>query len=124
MALADFENLNELNKQMDNLLADLTEKETQVLESIAGNNTAEQVAEKLDISEDAVSGHLRQILNKLVANDQAQAVIEAAQRSLPSMIRRPLKKDGKAADYVTRAEFDEFKDNLMERLKSLLGELA
>ncbi len=124
MVIADFENFNELNKQMDNLLADLTEKETQVLESIAGDNNIEQIAEKLNISEDAVSRHLRQILNKLVANDQAQAVIEAAQRSLPSMIRRPLKKDGKAVDYVTKAEFDKFKDQLMERLKSLLGELA
>lgn len=124
MVLADFENLDELNKQMDNLLADLTEKEIKVLETIADNNNIEQVAAKLSISEDTVSRHLRQILNKLVANDQAQAVIEAAQRSLPSMIRRPLKKGGKGADYVTKAEFDEFKDHLMERLKSLLGELA
>jgi RNA polymerase sigma factor (sigma-70 family) len=124
MVLADFENLNELNKHMDNLLADLTEKEKQVLESITGDNTAEQVAAKLGISEDNVSRHLRQILNKLIANDQAQVVIEAAQRSLPSMIRRPLKKGGKTTDYVTKAEFDEFKDHLMERLKSLLGELA
>lgn len=124
MVLDDFENLNELNRQMDNLLADLTEKEIQVLESIAGNDNIEQVAAKLSINEDTVSRHLRQILNKLVANDQAQAVIEAAQRSLPSMIRRPLKMGGKVADYVTKAEFDEFKDHLMERLKSLLGELA
>jgi hypothetical protein len=68
--------------------------------------------------------HLKLILNKLVANDQAQAVIEAAQRSLPSIIRRPLKKDGRDVNYVTKAEFNEFKDQLMERLKSLLGGLT
>jgi two-component system response regulator DevR len=123
LALAEFESLSELNEHMDNLLAQLTAKETQVLEAIAAG-TAEPVAEKLGISEDAVSRHLKTILNKLVANDQAQAVIEAAQRSLPSIIRRPLKKDGRDIDFVTKAEFNEFKDQLMERLKSLLGGLT
>jgi DNA-binding NarL/FixJ family response regulator len=121
LALAEFEALSELNQQMDNLLAHLTAKEIQVLESIAAGDSAVQTAAKLGASEDAVSRHLRMVLNKLVANDQAQAVIEAAQRSLPSIIRRPLKKDGKAAEYVTKAEFNEFKEHLMERLKSLLS---
>jgi DNA-binding NarL/FixJ family response regulator len=124
MALAEFENLSELNQQMDNLLARLTARETQVLESIAAGNNAAQTAARLGIEEDVISRHLRLILVKLVTNEQAQAVIEAAQRSLPSIIRRPLKKDGKPVDYVTKAEFNEFKDHLMERLKSLLGELA
>jgi DNA-binding NarL/FixJ family response regulator len=124
MALAEFEVIGELNQQMDNLLARLTAKETQVLESIAAGHSAAQTAARLAISEDTVARHFRLVLNKLVANDQAQAVIEAAQRSLPSIIRRPLKKDGKAVEYVSRAEFNEFKDHLMERLKSLLGELS
>jgi DNA-binding NarL/FixJ family response regulator len=124
LALAEFEALRELDQQMDNLLAHLTAKETQVLESIAAGDSAAQTAGKLGASEDAVSRHLRMVLNKLVANDQAQAVIEAAQRSLPTIIRRPLKKDGKAVEYITKAEFNEFKDHLMERLKSLLGELS
>jgi len=67
---------------------------------------------------------LRLIVNKLVSNDQAEMVIEAAQRSLPSIVRSPLKKGGKPVDYVTKAEFNEFKDKLMERLKSILGELS
>jgi DNA-binding NarL/FixJ family response regulator len=124
MALAEFENLDALNKHMDNLLARLTQKETQVLNSLAAGGSLEQVAAKLAIDEDAIRRHLRQVLNKLVANDQAQTVIEAAQRSLPAMIRTPLKKDGKPVEYVTKAEFNEFKDHLMERLKSLLGELT
>jgi two-component system response regulator DevR len=125
MVLAEFENLTELNQHMDNLLAHLTAKEKQVLESIAGVGAAEPAAVKPAINGDTASRHLRLILNKLVANDQAQAVIEAAQRSLPTVIRRPLTKaGGRDAEYVTRAEFNEFKDHLMERLKSLLGELA
>jgi len=123
MTLAEFENLNALNEQMGNLLAGLTQKETQVLSSFAADNSIEQVAAKLGINEDTVRHQLSQILNKLVANDRAEAVIEAAQRSLPTMLRSSLK-NGKSVEYVTRTEFNEFKDHLMERLKSLLGELA
>ena len=124
MALAEFESLSALNEQMDNLLAHLTQKETQVLTSLAAGSSLEQVATKLSINEDTIRRHLRLVLNKLVANDQAQTVIEAAQRSLPTIIRSPLKKDGKPVEYVTKAEFNKFKDDLMERLKSFLGELA
>ncbi len=124
MALAEFDNLSALNEHMDNLLAHLTQKEKQVLDSLAAGSNPEQAAVKLGINEDAVRRHLRLVLNKLIANDQAQIVIEAAQRSLPAMIRPPQKKGGKPVEYVTRAEFNEFKDKLMERLKSFLGELT
>jgi len=124
MALAEFENLNALNEHMDNLLARLTQKEAQALGGLAAGSTMEQVATKMSSTEDAIRRHLRMILNKLVTNDQAEMVIEAAQRSLPSMVRSPLKKGSKPADYVTKAEFNEFKDKLMERLKTILGELS
>jgi DNA-binding NarL/FixJ family response regulator len=123
LALAEFENLKDVNERMENLLARLNQKESQVLSLFASGSSIEQVAAKLGAGEDAVRHHLRQVLNKLVANDQAEAVIEATQRSLPPLMR-PLKKDGRAVDYVTRAEFNEFKDTLMERLKSLLGGLS
>jgi len=35
-----------------------------------------------------------------------------------------MKKDGKFVEYVTKAEFNEFKEHLMERLKSFIGELT
>jgi DNA-binding NarL/FixJ family response regulator len=124
MVLAEFDNLDALDEQMNNLMARLTQKEEQVLGSLAAGGSPEEAAAKLSITEDTVRRHLRLTLSKLVANDQAQMVIEAAQRSMPSMIRPPLKKGGKSAEYVTRAEFNEFKDNLMERLKTLLGELS
>jgi two-component system response regulator DevR len=124
MVLAEFENLEALNEHMDNLLARLTQKETQVLDSLAAGSNLEQAAAKLGFAEDTVRRHLRQILNKLVANDQAQMMIEVAQRSLPTIIRAPLTKGGKPVEYVTMAEFNEFKDKLMERLKAFLGELT
>ena len=123
LVLTEFADLADLNKQFDNLLANLAPKEMQILNSIAAGNNIEQIAAKLDMNEEIIRRNIRLILNKLVSNDQARTVIEAAQRSLPSIIRSS-KKDGKSIEYVTKAEFNEFKDHLMERLKSLIGELA
>ncbi len=121
-ALVEFEDLSTLNNQLHNLLANLTPKEAEILGSIAGNNGIEQVAAKLNMNEETVRRHLRSILNKLVANDQARALIEAAQSSL--IIRGVVKKGGPPADYVTKAEFNEFKESLMVRFKSFIGKLA
>jgi DNA-binding NarL/FixJ family response regulator len=122
--LAEFEDLATLSEQLENLLASLAPKENEVLDSIAAGNGIEQVAAKLDINEETVRRNLRSILNKLVANDQSRSLIEAAQRSLPSIIRGATKPGGPSAEYVTKAEFNEFKESLMERLKSFIGELA
>ena len=124
MVLIDFEDLSALNEQLDNLLANLAPKENQILTNIAAGNNIEQVAAKLDLNEETIRRNLRLVLNKLVSNEQARAVIEATQRSLPSIIGGPGKRNGKSAEYVTKAEFNEFKESLMERLKSFIGELA
>ena len=121
-AIVEFEDLATMNDQLHNLLANLAPKEAEILSSIAANNGLEQVAAKLSMNEETVRRHLRTILNKLVANDQARALIEAAQSSL--IIRGVVKKGGPSADYVTKEEFNEFKESLMARLKSFIGELA
>jgi len=123
-ALIEFEDLATLSEQLDNLLASLVPKETEILGSIAAGNGIEQIAASLDVNEETVRRNLRLILNKLVANDQARALIEAAQRSLPSIMRGAVKIGGPSVEYVTKGEFNEFKDSLMERLKSFIGELA
>jgi RNA polymerase sigma factor (sigma-70 family) len=124
MVLAEFEDMAALNEQLDNVLATLTPRENQVLTSIVEGNAIEQVAAKLDVTEETIRRNLRLILNKLTSNEQARAIIEVTQRSLPNIIRGPVKIGGKASEYVTKAEFNEFKDTLMERLKSFIGELA
>ena len=121
--LNEFEDMDTVNKQFDNLLANLTPKETQVLNAIVTNGEMEQLIAKLDMTEDVIRHNLRLILNKLVSNEQARNIIDVAQRNLPSVIRTG-RGNGKGADYVTRAEFNEFKDHLMERLKSFIGELT
>ena len=123
LVLNEFEDLDTINKQFDNMLANLTPKEKQVLNAIATNGQMEQLTSKLDMSEDTIRHNLRLILNKLVSNEQARNIIDVAQRNLPSIIRTG-RGNGKAAEYVTKAEFNEFKDSLMERLKSFIGELT
>ena len=124
LVIAEFEELAAINEQLDNLLATLTEKERLILTTIAAGHTIEQVAEKLDITEETIRRNFRLILNKLVSNEQARAVVEAAQKGLPAIIAGAGKKDINSNNYVTKAEFNEFKDNLMDRLKSFIGELA
>lgn len=122
--LADFEALAALSEQLNKLLAPLSPKETEVLNHIAAGNELEQVAARLNSDEEAVRQHLKMIADKLVANEQAKALIEATQRSLPSIIPGTAMAGNPSAEYVSRAEFIEFKEHLMERLKSFIGELA
>ncbi len=122
--LAEFEALSPLSESLNSLLARLSPKEAEVLSNIAAGNKVEQVAAKLNTNEDAIRHQLRLIVNKLVANDQAQAVIEATQRNLPSIISSAALASKAKEDYITKEEFSEFKKELMQRLKSLIGELA
>jgi hypothetical protein len=62
------------------------------------------------------------VLNKLVNNDQAHTVFEAAQRSLPILVRGKSAKQAAPGDYVTRAEFNEFKESLIARFKSFISD--
>ena len=123
LVLAEFEELTAINEQFDNLLANLTPKETQILNAIAASGKIEQIIAKLDMNEGAIRRSVRLILNKLVANEQARNIIDVAQRRLPSIIRSG-RGNAKAGEYVTKAEFNEFKDHLMERLKTFIGELV
>jgi DNA-binding NarL/FixJ family response regulator len=121
LAIAEFADLAEVNQQYDNLMAGLSPKEQQILAAIAAGGTMEQLTAKLDINEETIRRNIRLIFNKLVANEKTRSVIEAAQRNMPALVR-PGK--SKTNDYVTRTEFNEFKEQLMDRFKSLIGHLS
>jgi DNA-binding NarL/FixJ family response regulator len=120
--LTEFKDVAIINEQVDNLLADLTPKESQILTTIAAGSNIEQVAAKLDINEETIRRTLRTVQSKLINNDQAHAVFEAAQRSLPILIRGKVSKDTNTSQYVTKAEFNEFKESLMARFKSFIND--
>ena len=122
--LAEFEKMAPISEQLNNLLARLSPKEAEVLSMLTGGNTIEQITIKMNNSEAGIRRQLKLIVNKLVANDQAKAVIEATQRGLPGLISSATSAYGVTNDYVTKDEFNDFKDNLIQRLRSLMGELT
>ena len=63
----------------------LSERESEVLISVAAGNSNKIVADKLSISEETVKSHMRSILSKLGANDRTHAVTIAVKRGLISL---------------------------------------
>lgn len=60
----------------------LTAREMQVLRAVAQGCANKIVADRLDITEDTVKGHMKNILAKLQANDRTQAVLIALKRGI------------------------------------------
>lgn len=114
--LEEFETLSALSKQFTNELARLSTREAEILGHITTGNSIEQIATDLSCNEGTIRKHLRSVVNKLVANDQARAVIEMAQQRLPiAPVVDP------AAKYVTKKEFNEFKETVMKHLRTLIS---
>ncbi len=118
--LVEFKDLAAINERLGIPMTFLAKKEIEILGYIAEGNGVGQVAARLNVTEETVRTHLRVIVQKLAANSQAQDVIEAAQKSLPSLV---LNKSNGQNEYLTKAEFNEFKDSLVARFKSLVVEL-
>ena len=111
----EFEAFSSIVEEVGNLLARLLPVETEILRHIADGSPVKEIANTLGLSEEVIRHHLNLILTKLVANDRSREVIEAAQRGLPSIIPRAGKP---AVEYITKDEFNEFKERLMERFKA------
>src|SRR5262249_20641922 len=61
---------------------DLTPREIEVLNQIAGGNRNKDIAEKLFITEETVKVHIKHIMDKLGANDRTQAVAIGLRRGI------------------------------------------
>jgi len=61
---------------------DLTTREIEVLRQIAGGNRNRDIAKSLFISEQTVKSHISHILEKLGANDRAEAVVIGTRRGI------------------------------------------
>lgn len=120
----EFEAFSLISKEVNNLLARLSSRESEILRHIADGSSTEQVSQVMDTNEQAIGQQLEAILTKLVANDHKREVIEAAQKGLSSIISRARLAGKPEVDYITKEEFAEFKESLRERFKSLSGELG
>jgi DNA-binding NarL/FixJ family response regulator len=117
LTLAEFTEMAEIAGQFDVQLASITAREKELLDGIASGSGIENLAAEL--SEDMIRNSLKLILGKLVANDRDLALLEVVQRNLPAIMGGIGKKRGEPSDYLTRAEFDNFKKSLTKRLKGL-----
>ncbi|MCZ9881801.1 response regulator [Arthrobacter sp. B2a2-09] len=66
----------------DPLLEELTPRETEMLEAIAGGLSNAEIAHKFFLSEATVKTHVRRILNKLHLRDRVQVVVYAYETGL------------------------------------------
>jgi NarL family two-component system response regulator LiaR len=64
------------------LIAELTERELDVLKLIANGLSNNQIAGKLFITENTVKGHVSNILSKLHLADRTQVAVYAWQRGI------------------------------------------
>jgi NarL family two-component system response regulator LiaR len=76
------QNLRGESDEEPQLLADLTERELDVLKLIASGLSNSQIAGKLVISENTVKGHVSNILSKLHLADRTQVAVYAWQRGI------------------------------------------
>jgi DNA-binding NarL/FixJ family response regulator len=60
----------------------LTNREIEVLKQVAEGNANKLVAVRLEISEETVKAHMKNILSKLNANDRTHAVTIALKRGI------------------------------------------
>ncbi len=72
--LNQFQNMASMGKAMEDIVAPLTNRETEILGYVADGNSNKQIAYILRISEQTVKSHISAILRKLNANDRAHAV--------------------------------------------------
>ena len=74
----------ELAAQLAEHMSDdnLTPREVEVLQQVAGGNRNRDIAELLHISEETVKVHLKHIMDKLSANDRTQAIAIAVRRGI------------------------------------------
>jgi DNA-binding NarL/FixJ family response regulator len=122
--LAGFEEFAAANQQVDNLLAELTPDEAEVLKSISQRGGAVETGGGPGSEPDHLNRQLRAIATKLVTNDHSYRLMEAARnghRGTPVIgeaetARAP-------ADFITRGEFTAFKDTFWERFRSALDDI-
>jgi DNA-binding NarL/FixJ family response regulator len=61
---------------------DLTAREVEVLQHVAGGNRNRDIAERLFISEETVKVHMKHIMDKLGVKDRTQAIAVAVRRGI------------------------------------------
>jgi two-component system response regulator DegU len=117
--LDEFERFSSVGGSLSDMMARLTPREAELLRHLAGGSSIDQAATALSLTEDAISHELEITLYKMVVNEQHRKMIILGQNS-PSLVNHGLGGETKG-DYITKDEFNTFKNSLMERFEAGAG---
>lgn len=112
----------QLNDECGDMMAPLLPVEEQIIQYIIHGDAPQEIAANIEIAEEDVVRHLHSVHQKLVMNSRSREVLETVQGNVDAMISkisRPGKSGRKTADYITREEFNAFKESLQAHFKSL-----
>jgi DNA-binding NarL/FixJ family response regulator len=80
--IREFSRIDAMRRGQRKLFAQITKRETEVLEHLAGGLRNREIAKRLFLSEKTVRNHVSAILGKLHANDRTEAALIAARHGL------------------------------------------
>lgn len=80
--VSEFKRIDTMARGQRKLFAQLTRRETEVLELLASGLRNRQIAQRLGLAEKTVRNHISEILGKLQANDRTEAALIAARHGL------------------------------------------
>jgi len=80
--IKEFERTDRMIRGQRELFAQLTRREAEVLELLAGGLSNRKIAQRLAIADKTVRNHISAILGKLHANDRTEAALIAARHGL------------------------------------------
>lgn len=114
--LEDFDSFSQINDAVHNLLASLSKNEREILSNISAGHTPGEIASALGIKDESVTKSLGVIRQKLETNERSRAIVEASRRTVSSETEMP--EDESSEGYITREEFNAFKESLRKHFKS------
>ena len=115
--LEEFSSFNQMNSEVHSLLASLSTSESEMLSHISAGDTPDEIASALGIKNEALAKSLGIIRQKLETNERSRAILEASQKAMTSVIEKT-KSDTSSEEYITRDEFNAFKENLKEHFRA------
>jgi DNA-binding NarL/FixJ family response regulator len=80
--MKEFTRIDQMARGQRKLFAQLTRREREVLELLAGGHRNKQIAAQLQLSEKTVRNHISTILGKLHVNDRTEAALLAVRHGL------------------------------------------
>jgi DNA-binding NarL/FixJ family response regulator len=119
--LEEFKKFDNLNKEMDGLLASLSEAEKEILKKLSDGSSIQQISSESGTGDEAIRHHLDNIVAKLVKNTHDRELIETAQAKVTALLTRAVKRGKNEPEYISREEFETFKESIRSQFRTFLS---